>query len=96
MCPQSKPLPIAGTQPKRNAIPIPRLTVALVTGVINRVALQDRIDEQSQELGFRQTTTRRQCGELTFPVGRGPGGDLLAGSGSRIHAVYQYPCTIFV
>ena len=94
--PQSKPLPISGTQPKRNAIPIRRLVVAIITGFVNRVALQYRIDEQPQELGFRQATTRRQCGELTFPVGRGPGGDLLPDSGSRIHAVYPYLCVIFV
>ena len=94
--PQSKALAIAGAQPQRDAIPLLRFAVGFVAGFVNWVALQDRIDEQSQELGFRLATTRRQRGELPFPLGRGPGGDLLANGSARIHVVYKYSCVIFV
>ena len=51
--PQSKPLPIAGTQPQGDAIHLLRFAVPIVTSFVNWIALQNRIDEQPQELRFR-------------------------------------------
>ena len=97
LSPQSKPVStIAGTQPQRDAITLLRFALTFVAGLFDRIALQHRIDEQPEELGLVQATTARKGCEPGFPVGRGPGGNLLPDGSARIHLMYKYMCVIFV